>query len=112
MSELSANSSNEVPASRPVSIIVVLAIFATFAAFLGFVYYAYLRNPNEVPGPFNGDGIHTVEQREKNLHDLREKQNAQAAKYAWVDQKAGIVQLPIDRAIELTAQQYGTGAKK
>ena len=37
-----------------------------------------------------------------------EKQAKQAASYAWVDQKAGVVQLPIDRAMELTAAHYGS----
>jgi hypothetical protein len=37
------------------------------------------------------------------------KQQKQAASYAWVDRKAGVVQLPIDRAMELVVQQYGAG---
>ena len=53
-------------------------------------------------GSFNDDGIHTPEQRMKTLTELREKQNAQAANYGWVNQKTGVVRLPIDRAIELT----------
>jgi hypothetical protein len=48
--------------------------------------------------------------RKQALAELREKQAKQAATYAWVDKKAGVVQLPIERAMELTAQQYG--AKK
>ena len=42
--------------------------------------------------------------------ELREKQAKQAATYGWVDQKAGVVQLPIDRAMELIVKENG-GAK-
>ena len=102
MSESSANVS-----PRPVSVVTVLAIFFTFALFLLVIHYGYLPKRNAA---FTDDGVHTPELRAKNLSDLREKQNAQAAKYGWVDQKTGVVQLPIDRAMELTVRQYS--AKK
>jgi len=38
------------------------------------------------------------------------KQEKQAASYGWVDRKAGIVQVPIERAMELVVQDYS--AKK
>ena len=103
------------PASRPVSIFTVLVIFVGFALFAFLVKYLYVRHQNPattgmMTGAFNDDGIHTAEQRAKNLTELREKQNAAATTYGWVDQKTGVVRLPVDRAIELTAQQYG--AKK
>lgn len=89
---------------RPVSLVTIFAIFVLFGAFLVVIHYVYLPKST---GAFVGDGIHTVAQREENLKVLREKQNAQATKYGWVDQKAGVVQLPIERAIDLTVQQYG-----
>jgi hypothetical protein len=52
----------------------------------------------------------TRDARRKALSELREKQGAQLNGYHWIDQKAGTVQLPIERAMELTVQQYG--AKK
>lgn len=113
MSDLSATS----PAPRPVSFVTVLFVFVGFALFALLVQYAYVRRQNAAStttglqtGAFADDGIHTAAQRAKNLAELREKQNAQATSYGWVDQKAGVVRLPIGRAIELTAQQYG--AKK
>jgi len=81
----------------------ILAIFFLFALFLLVVYYVYV--PRQT-GAFTDDGIHTAALRKKNLAELRAKQTAQAASYAWVDQKAGIVQLPLDRAMELTVQKY------
>ena len=94
---MSETTSNRAP------LISIAAIFALFALFLGLVYYLYL--PRHT-GAFTDDGSHTAEQRLKNLADLRAKQAKQAASYAWVDQKAGVVQLPLDRAMELTVQHY------
>jgi hypothetical protein len=94
--------------SRPVSLITVLFIFFGFALFLVAAYYVYL--PRQT-GVFVDDGIHTPTQRKKTLNDLRETQAKQATTYGWVDQKTGVVRLPIDRAMELTAQQYGTAKK-
>ena len=49
----------------------------------------------------------TAEGRRAYLLELQTKQQKQAASYDWVDRKAGIVQLPIDRAMALTAQDAG-----
>lgn len=91
------------PYSRRAPLVSILAIFALFALFLLVAYYVYA--PRQT-GAFTDDGIHTAAQRAKNLAELRAKQAGQAATYAWVDQKAGVVQLPLDRAMELTVQQY------
>lgn len=92
---------------RPVSLFTVLAIFAAFAFFFFLVYKVYL--PRQT-GAYSGDGIRTAAERTEILKKLRETQEAQIAnpKYTWADQPAGIVRLPMDRAIELTVQQYGT----
>jgi hypothetical protein len=39
---------------------------------------------------------------QKEIHDYCEQQAATLDTYAWVDQSAGIVRIPVDRAIELT----------
>jgi hypothetical protein len=39
------------------------------------------------------------------LQQLRSRENEALNGYAWVDQKAGLVRIPIDRAIDLIAQQ-------
>jgi hypothetical protein len=39
---------------------------------------------------------------QKEIHDYCEQQAATLDSYGWVDQSAGIVRIPIDRAIELT----------
>jgi hypothetical protein len=91
------------PAPRRASLVTILAIFFLFALFLGLIRYVYM--PRQT-GVFTDDGIHNAELRKKNLATLRAKEAAQAASYGWVDQKAGVVQLPIDRAMELTLQRF------
>lgn len=81
----------------------ILAIFVLLGAFALLVRYIYL--PRDT-GAFPDDGIHTAAMRKKNLEELRAKHNHELETYAWVDQKAGVVQLPIERAMQLTLQKY------
>ena len=83
----------------------ILFIFVLFALFYFTVRHFYKPEGN---GTFVGDGIHTSVQRAENLQKLRAKEAKQAVEYGWVDQKAGVVQLPINRAMELTVQKYST----
>jgi len=91
--------------SKSAPLVTILTVMAGFALFLVVVNYVYL--PRHT-GPFTGDGIRTAEQRLLNLAELREKQTKQATTYGWVDQKAGVVRLPLDRAMELTVQHYAS----
>ena len=101
---------------RPVSLVTtlfVLALFATFAVLVSRYYHpAAIAPQNQAAENLPKDLAWkaTPATRKQALAELREKQSKQAASYAWVDQKAGVVQLPIERAMELTAQHYG--AKK
>lgn len=101
---------------RPVSlvtIVFVLALFAIFAIVVARYYTPTAAAPQDQQAenlPKDLQWKATPETRKQALAALREKQAKQATSYAWVDQKAGIIQLPIERAMELTAQRYG--AKK
>jgi hypothetical protein len=101
---------------RPVPLVTALLVFALFTVFALVVAHYYSptaaapQNQQAENLPKDLEWKATPASRQKALADLREKQARQAAGYAWVDQKAGIVQLPIERAMELTAQRYG--AKK
>jgi hypothetical protein len=44
----------------------------------------------------------SAESRRKTLKEVRDAEGQKASGYAWIDQKAGVVQLPINRAMELT----------
>ena len=99
---MSENSSNRA------SIVAIAAIFVLFALFVAVVYYVYV--PKKT-GAFIGDGVHTASQRAENLAKLHKAEEEQAKSYGWIDQKAGVVRLPLERAMDLTVQQYTTKPK-
>jgi hypothetical protein len=91
--------------SKSAPLVTILTVMAGFALFLLVVNYLYL--PRQT-GPYTEDGIRTAAQRKENLAKLHEKQAKQAASYGWIDQKAGLVQLPLDRAMVLTVEKYAS----
>ncbi len=103
---------------RPVSLVTIVFVLVLFAAFGLLVsrYYhpsavaPYNQQAENMPKDGSLDWKATPASRKKARLDLLEKQTKQGTSYGWVDQKAGVVQLPIERAMELTVQQYG--AKK
>lgn len=46
----------------------------------------------------------------KDLEELRKLETERLTTYGWVDQNAGTVHIPIDRAIDMLAARGGTGA--
>jgi hypothetical protein len=99
--------------ARPVSLITTLFILALFAAFL-FVARRWYVPTSTAPQNAMAENLGkdaewraTNATRRAALQELREKQAKQATSYGWVDQKAGVVQLPIEQAMDLTAQKYG-----
>jgi hypothetical protein len=77
-----------------------VGILGTFliAAALVWVMYRYTH-----PAPLGAD---RVEERYKNLHEVRATEAEALNNYAWVDPGKGIVRLPIQRAMELTLQEW------
>jgi len=88
--------------SKPTAWVTFAAAIGGFALFVLIVVIAYLP---KTPAPL-GDGQRTPEERKAVLAELRAKEAKASTSYAWVDQEKGIVQLPIDRAVELTIQEY------
>jgi len=102
--------------ARPVSLFTIALLFVFFAVFFFIVRY-YYKPETALPQTLAPENLAkeqewraTRESRRATLAELRAKQSDQLNGYHWIDQKAGAVQLPIERAMELTAQQYG--AKK
>jgi hypothetical protein len=102
------------PIPRPVSVVAVAAIFILLSVFGLITLRVYV--PGRAPAPQNQtpDNLSkdqawraTPATRRAYLADLRKKQAEQAAAYGWVDQKAGVVQLPIARSMELIVKEYG-----
>lgn len=101
------------PAPRPVSTVAVLAIFLVLSLFglmARKVYFSVVSPApqNEKPDNLGKDLAWraTPADRRAYLADLRARQAKQAQSYAWVDQKAGIVQIPIDRAMDLIVSEH------
>ena len=98
------------PAPRPVSLVTIAFVFFSFAIFALLARSAYVHHRS--PAPQNEAAEHLSKDaawkamRAQYLADLRAAQAKQASSYAWVDQKAGIVQVPIDRAIELVIKDH------
>jgi F0F1-type ATP synthase membrane subunit b/b' len=96
--------------ARPVSLFTIVFLFAVFAAFLLVIRYwyhpaslsAFNATPENISKDFEWRA--NTDARRKTLQELREAEAKKASSYAWVDQKAGTVQLPIERAMELTAR--------
>jgi|SRR5581483_9708257 len=98
--------------TRPVSLLTTLFVLALFSVFFFVVrhYYHPVDTPAFVDAPENlpKDLAWKADRasRKKALADLRAEQTKLAESYSWIDQPAGVVRLPIERAMELTAQQY------
>ena len=96
---------------RPAGLPAILVILGSLALFLVLAFVLYVRDrpaapqdttPDRLPAEMRWES--TPEGRRAYLAELRARQAAQASSYGWVDRKAGIVQLPLDRAMELTVQ--------
>ena len=107
--------SNDHP-PRPVSLITTLFVLTLFIGFLFLVRHFYVPTATSPQNAVAENLSKDLEWKATNasrravLQELRAKEAKQATSYEWVDQKAGVVRLPIERAMQLTADQYG--AKK
>jgi len=62
--------------------------------------------PAQLPTVAPGIEIYDV------LHNLRESEKTTLNSYGWVDREAGVVRIPIDRALDLAAQRGVPEGKK
>lgn len=99
---MSAPSSNfSFPHRTPVfTAVIVLVCFAVFGWLARKVYTPTAYTVDKV------EGVRTPADRAALLVEHRAKEQAGATTYGWIDQKAGIARLPIDRAIELTVKEH------
>jgi hypothetical protein len=82
----------------------VIAALGGVAIFVLIVVIAYSgHKPQPLP-----DGAKTAEQRQDLLKEQRNKDEKATKEYAWIDQQKGVVQLPVDRAVELTIKELNT----
>lgn len=106
--------------ARPVSLFTIVFVLLLLSAFLLLARYFY-RPSTAMPFAVSAENYSTekdaqwratAESRRKALAELHQNQAKQLGSYGWVDKNAGKVHLPIDRAMELTAKQYGAGNAK
>jgi len=84
-------------------------VFTTVVVLVCFALFGWLAMKFYTPNAYKVDqvaGVKTPEDRKALLLEHRAKEQAESTTYGWVDQKAGVVRLPIDRAIELTAKEH------
>ena len=82
--------------------VTAVAVIGGFLIFALILTIAYLPNkPEALP-----QGTKTPEERAAILRDLRAHEAEIANSYGWIDQSKGIVRVPIDRAVQLTIDDY------
>ena len=98
------------PQRTPVftAVVVIAAAFA-FACVVHRYYHpapAVEPRGNANPADFAEDirWKMTPEGRAQRLADLRAREQIESTTYGWVDQQAGVVRIPLDRAVELTVR--------
>ncbi len=80
-----------------------LVVIVCFAAFVWLAKKIYTPEAAAVQAV---EGVKTPAERKDLLAEHRRKELAESTTYGWVDQKAGVVRLPVDRAIELTVRDH------
>lgn len=99
MSDTSPSTSNFVATA--------LAAGGVLGIFLLILFVAYLpQAPEPLP-----EGTLSVEERKAVLAENQARQRQAATSYGWVDQNAGVVRLPIDRAMELKLKELRESAR-
>ena len=94
-----------------------LAAIGCFLIFLVVLFLAYLPGRNLAPEvdltkiPAEEQWKYTAKGRQDHLDEIRAREKAAATSYAWIDKDKGIVQLPLDRAVQLTLQELNAGRK-
>jgi hypothetical protein len=84
-------------------------VFTAIIVLIAFALFAWLANKIYRPHAYTVDkieGVKTPEERKELLAEHRAKEKAESTTYGWVDQKEGIVRIPIDRAMELVVRDH------
>lgn len=97
--------------------VTLLAALGCFVIFLVVLYIAYIPQRRTAPEvdlakiPPEEQWKYTPEGRMTHLQELRAREQAAQTAYAWIDRGKGVVQLPIDRAEQLTLQELNAARK-
>jgi hypothetical protein len=98
---MSDSSNFSFPHRTPVfTTVIVLVCFAVFGWLALKIYAPHAYTVDKI------EGVKTPADRKALLVEHRAKELAESTTYGWVDQKAGVVRLPIEQAIKLTAAEH------
>jgi hypothetical protein len=84
-------------------------VFTTILVLVCFALFGWLARKAYAPSAARVDkieGVRTPADRSALLAEHRAKEHLEATTYGWVDQPAGVVRLPLDRAMELTVKEH------
>ena len=104
--------SNDQPTYTPAAWPMAVAVTGVFAIFLVIMHLAHtpvtpltqaVNVPEDEQWKLTGEG------RKDRLTELQMVAATKADSYGWINQEAGVVQLPVDRAIELTLAEINDG---
>ena len=98
-----------------VTFVAALGCFVIFLVVLDLAYLPARRAAPEVDLakiPPEEQWKYTPEGRMTHLNEMRAREAAAQASYAWIDKSKGVVQLPIDRAMQLTLQEISAGRSR
>jgi len=104
------------PSARGV-LLTTAVVVACFLIFAGIVWLAYgQRRTTDLTADLSkvdtaDQWKFTADGRAARRKELQSKADAAAASYGWIDPKAGVVRLPLDRAMELVVQEHATNSK-
>ncbi len=92
-----------------ISLFATLVVIAALTAWV-FGYFAKSQSLGPPASPFENVRVLPPQPRlqvnpRQDLQRLREDENAELDNYGWLDQKNGIVHIPIARAMDLVAQR-------
>ena len=105
------------PESRTGLWVTLLAALGCFLIFLVVLDLAYIPQRRAAPEvdlskiPPEDQWKYTPDGRMAHLAELRAHEQAAQTSYAWIDRSKGVVQLPIDRAMQLTLQDLETARR-
>lgn len=91
--------------------VTLLAVLGCFVIFLVVLYVAYIPQRPKAPDvdlakiPAADRWQYTAKGRLERLEQMRARDEAALTTYGWIDRSKGVVQLPINRAMELTVQR-------
>jgi len=90
----------------------VATVFIGFGVWVLFQYFAAREaraTPRNYPLAVGGSRLPPEPRLQTNprqdLSDLRAREDQQLTSYGWIDKNAGIVRIPIDRAMQLTVER-------